>query len=276
MKKIGILLILFMICNISIFAQVKVFPMAVYIDPILRSGEMTVSNPTEDKKEVEVKLEYGYPTCDSLGHVYTRFDDSVSAKDYSLVPYVLIFPKKIILKPKGEQTIRFMLKNVNNLPDKVYWSRIITSAVQAVKQIDTAAVSKNKVAVSINLKINMATAIVYQKGKVYTKLTMPSMYTTTDSANVNLFVKFVRGGNSPAFGTCYLTVSDESGNIIDKQKQAFSVYLTTTKSFQIEKSKMKPGKYKAEIKYTNEQSATPEAYRLDFKPFIKSFDFEIK
>jgi P pilus assembly chaperone PapD len=275
MKKINVLVILFLISTASVFAQVKIYPMAVYIDPILRSGEMTVSNPADIEKEIEVSLRYGYPTCDSLGRVYTRFNDTISAKEYSLVPYVTIFPKRIIVPAKGEQKIRFMLKNVQNLPDNVYWARIITSSVEAVKQLDTTT-AKDKISVGVNIKIEMATAIVYQKGKVHTEINMPALTTKADSANVNLMVNFERGGNSPAFGTCYLTVKDEKGSKIVEQKDLFSIYLNTTKSFPIEKSKLKPGNYKAELKYTNEQDATPEQYRLDFKPFTKSFDFTIE
>lgn len=274
MKKLALFFVLFGFVSFSLYSQVRIYPMVVYIDPILRSGEMTVMNPADQEKEVEVSLRYGYPTCDSLGNMFTTFTDSLTAGTNSLVPYVSIFPKRIIIPAKGEQTIRFMLRNVQNLPDNTYWARIITSSVSAVKQLDSTA-DKDKINIGINLKIEMATAIIYQKGKVNTNLKMQSLRSEVDSANVNLFVNFERSGTSPAFGTCYVKIKDENDKLVEELKETFSVYFSTTKAFRIERSKLKPGNYKAEFEYTNEQNATPDNYRLNFAPFRQKFDFKV-
>ena len=128
-------------------------------------GHIELINNSDKDKEVSVSMVFGYPAYDSLGKTFMKYNDSIGELKHSLVPNITFFPKKMVLKSKESQTIKFMVKNSSKLPDATYWTRIITKSKDLESQIDTQTV--NGVKVGMNLEFAMVTALIFEKVRIW-------------------------------------------------------------------------------------------------------------
>ena len=259
----------------NLFSQVAIYPPAVFIDAKNRSGSMTVLNQGEEPKEIEVNAKFGYMAYDSLGNVYPLYDDSVAAESHSVIPYLTIFPKKFVLQPKKDQTVKFLIKNTGKIPDGMYYTRLATTSKDVQKQIDTTGLG-DKVRIGLSFKFIFMTVLFFEKGALNTKVDITSLTTGTDSSNVRLYFSFVRDGNSPFLGTAKLKITDSNGDEVEYKEEKIPIYFSATRAFPISKEKLKPGKYKAEMTLTNEQADIPDEMRVPFETVTKTFDFIVE
>ncbi len=256
-------------------AQIAVAPLAIFADNQSRTGEMTIYNQGDKPKEIDIKLVYGYLDYDSVGNGYMRMSDTITEKQNSIAPYVSVYPKKLVIQAGQSQTIKIMVKNTSSLPDGTYWTRIVTTSQDVKKQIDSSN-RGDKVSVGINIKFAMVSAFVFQKGKLNTKLNVERFSTLSDSAKLNLLLNFNREGNSPFFGVCRWAVYDKSGEEVLKSEDNFSAYFRGVKAFSIDKSRLKPGQYKASFAISNELQDVPEEKRVPFDEMKREFDFTVQ
>lgn len=272
MKKKLLILSVFLFTFSNLLSQVAIYPPAVFIDAKSRSGSMTVLNQGEEPKEIVVDARFGYMAYDSLGNVYPLYEDSVAAGTHSVIPYLTIFPKKFVLQPKKDQTVKFLIKNTGKIPDGMYYTRLATTSKDVQKQIDTTGLG-DKVKIGLSFKFIFMTVLFFEKGALNTKVDITSLTTGTDSSNVRLYFSFVRDGNSPFLGTAKLKITDSNGDEVENKEEKIPIYFSATRAFPIPKEKLKPGKYKAEMTLTNEQADIPDEMRVPFEPVTKSFEF---
>lgn len=270
MKKI---LLIFLILTYNLFSQIALSPNAIFIDPESRSGQLTLTNRGSDTKQVEIYFKFGYPVFDSLGIPNMIFGDSLPLAKNSLNPFVKVFPKKLVLEPNKEQTVRFLLKNTGQLPDGSYWTRVVIKASPMLKQADTNI--SDKITGSMVFVTESNTIIVYEKGKVSTDLKLQSINTQLDSQKVNLMMSFSRGGNSPFWGTANINIYDKNDDLVDVKSEVFPVYTDGTRRFAFDKNKFKGGDYSAEIFISAEHPDIKNDYKIKIKPIEKIFKFNI-
>ncbi len=275
MKLLLILLITFCSFIINTSAQIAVSPLALFVDNNSRSGDMTIFNQGTEPKEINIKLNYGYIDYDSLGRSFLNMDDTITSKESSISPYLMVYPKKLILQPGTSQTVKLMVKNTNSLPDGTYWTRIITESKDIKKQIDSTNVG-DKVSVGLSIKFNMVSAFIFQKGKLNTAVNLNALNSISDSANVKLLLDFSREGNSPFFGTCKINVFDNQGDEVTSSEETFAAYFKGTKAFGFDKAILKPGNYKVDFTLTNDQPDVPDDRKIPFDKITKSFEFKVE
>lgn len=276
LTKYAILSVFLLFSAIRLTAQVGVAPTALFIDPDTRSASMFVNNPTENTVEVDVSLMFGYSATDSLGASYIEYADSVMADKYSLYPYVTIFPKKFTMKPKQQQTVRFVLRNTQKLPDGIYWTRIRTESGKIQEQLDSQNVDGVKVLV--NMRMAMVTGVFYKKGDSpnNTTLSIGNMTTRTDSAKMYLVYDFKRKGEMPFFGTAKLVITDSENKKIEEKEEQFSLYRDGLKAFEFDKKKFPQGKYKSEITISYENKIFPKEYLIKGKEESATNEFTLE
>ncbi|MBI5326375.1 MAG: hypothetical protein HZB41_14060 [Ignavibacteriae bacterium] len=273
-SRIFVAFILLLLTTGISYAQVAIYPPAVFLDSKTRSGSMTVLNQGEDPKEIEINPKFGYMAYDSIGNVYTEYDDSIAAASSSVVPYLTIFPKKFVLQPKKDQVVRFLIKNVGNIPDGMYFTRIATVSKDVQKQIDTANLG-DKVKIGLSFKFVFMTVLFFEKGTLNTNVDITSLTTGSDSTHIRLNFSFTRGGNAPFLGTAKLKINNSSGDEVENSEIKIPIYFSATRAFRVSKEKLRPGKYKAELTLTSEQPDIPEDMRVPFETITKSFDFVV-
>jgi len=256
------------------FSQISINPPVIFIDNNTRTGTITVFNQSQDSKEIEISLKYGYVDTDSTGNSVLIFNDTLTEKKYSIAPYTSIYPKKFILKPNQQQDVKFMVKNVINLTDGTYWTRIITTSSDVKKQIDTSNY-KDSIRLALKFKFEFITALFFQKGKLNTSINIDSIETRSDSNNVVIGFYFGKSGNSPCMGKYKISIFNSDNDKIEEISDQISIYFNSKRYFVFKKDKFKPGNYKLIITLNDDFPVIPEENKVRFKEISKSFDFSL-
>lgn len=256
-------------------AQISLSPSSVFIDPDLKSAFMTISNNTDQPKEVSVNLKFGYIDYNEEGNPYIKFGDSLSEIKYSLIPYIKVIPSKLILNAGEEAKINYLLRMPPGLPDGTYFTRVIIQSVNAKKIIGD---SSLKYESNIEVNTKMIGAVIYMKGEISTKVELTDInhYINKDNfLNLNVNVKR-ESGNSPYFGRINIHILNENNVELDSLTDvSFVVYFNGKQKFSFDASKFKPGKYKALITADTERKDIPEKFIIATEGIHKIYDFEI-
>lgn len=271
MKKL--VLILMLIISENVFSQIAVNPAVIFIDPESKSGHITLTNRGTEQKQVEVYFKFGYTVTDSLGVSRVIYGDSLPLNSNSLMPYIKVFPKKIILGSEKEQTIRFLLKNTSSLRDGTYWTRVVIKASPLLNQLDT---NKNKIQTQMIFITESNTIAVYEKGRVNTELNLQSVESSIDSQNVNLLLDFTKNGNSPFWGTVNINVYDKDEELIDVKSEIIPVYVDGKRKFSFDKKRFPNGDYSAEIIINSEHPDIKDDYKIKIRPIEATYKFKIE
>lgn len=275
MKK---LLVLFMLVfySIKLISQVSLAPNVVFIDKINRSASMMVMNPGEKPKEILISLKFGNPVYDSLGNSTIHYADDNEINPSSATPFTKVFPKKLILQPKEQQTVRFLVSNVGNLAEKMYWSRIIVDSKDITQQIDTTYTDGENINLKTVLETSIVSALFIKIGETTAPIKINGGTTYSDSAKVHLLVDIDKGGNSPYWGTEKLKIYNAKDKLVAEKEGMLVLYFSAKKGYEFNKSDFPPGRYRAEYELANNHPAIPEKYRPKSDPVNASFYFEVK
>lgn len=272
MKKIILLILVSLTGNL--FGQISLSPPVIFIDPETKSGVLTVANRGLESKEISIYFKFGYTVTNTLGIPTIKYGDSLKLADRTLVPYIKVFPKKIIIEPNKEQTVRFLLKNASSLPEGTYWTRVVIKASPVLRQADTAV--NNKITTQMVFVTESNTIIVYEKGKVNTGLEIKGISSQVDSQNVHLIFDFAKNGNSPFWGTMNINVYDKSEEPVDVKAEVFPVYIDGPKRFSFDRTKFPAGEYNAEILINSDHPDIKDENKIRIKPIEQKYKFTIE
>lgn len=263
-----------LLLGIELYSQVSASPPIVILDPISKTGTMTLQNSGSIDKEVEISFKFGYGKVDETGKYSLIYDDSATAEKYSIANSLISFPKKLLLPAKSEQTVRILAKNTNTLSDGTYWTRIIISSKDKAKQIDTNT-KTDKITVGFQIITESINLLFLRKGNVSMDIEPYTMKLQTDSSQLHLNVVCKSIGNSPFLGSAILTIYNSEGEGIDVKDMRAAVYLENNIIFSFDKDKFKPGKYRAEVNFNNKRDDIPPENRIKFEPKTRDFEFQI-
>ena len=266
--------ILFFLTSLALQSQLALYPTAAFIDPMTRTGSMQVINTSKDMREIDISFKFGYFAYDSLGNSSTRYDDSVREKEYSLIPYIKVFPKKLLIPPNQQATIRFMVSNIPEGKDQFYWTRIVAGSVPEIPQIDT--LTKGKINAQIIIKSEMVGLVAFLKGKNTSSLDFEIAKAYTDTSKFIILLKQEKTGNSPFWGFMSTEIYDSEDNLVDKTEAGLAIYFSCVQKIVFDRSKFKPGKYTAKITVTNERKEVPKKYQSKFGSKTKVLDFVVE
>ncbi len=259
----------------DLFPQIGVFPPILFINPLSRGGMVTLTNNGFSDKEVEVIFRFGYVGNDENGNHKLIFTDTVLEKQYTLVPYIKAFPKKVIIKPQKQQVVRFLVRNIGDKPDGTYWTRMGIRFRDPAKSV-TKPEDTSKITTAIELVAEVNTLIMFQKGAVNAAVDIPFINTIAVGDTFNLYVNYERIGNSPFMGNVTIGIYDRNGDPVETFSEKLGVFSTLLRRYPFEKSNFPPGTYKAEFTITNEREDIPEKNTLKFNVFSKNFTFDVR
>jgi len=255
------------------YSQVKVLPPALFLDNVSKSGVVVLQNGGNVAREVTTEFENGYVMHNENGSPFV-YDEDKGDKGYSLEPYIKAFPKKVVLPPFGSQSVRFLVKTPPKMKDGTYWVRLVTTAKEPAKLIDT--VGEQRVGVYYQMIPAVNTIIIFRKGKCIQDVNILSHSFDVSRESVFLNMAFNRGsGNSPFWGTIYIDIYDDSGNKVESKETLMIVYFEDTMKIDFDRSKFKTGKYKAEIRITEERKTVPKDKLLRFNSMEETYYFTV-
>lgn len=237
--------------------QVAVAPRVVILAEPERFGSFVLENRSAATQEVTVEFRFGYPASDSLGNLEMVYDDSATAARFSMASWVRAFPRRVLLGPGQRQIVRMTVRPPADLPDGVYWTRLITSSVPQSARVDRVATG---VTGQLTLRLQQVTTVLYRRGRAETGIEVGPLVVRPDSAGLQLLVPLRRTGAAPFLGTVALRVVDSRGAVVQESADITSVYFSLTKRFVIPRARVAPGAYTAEVRATAARSdVEPEA-----------------
>ncbi|MCE1164011.1 MAG: hypothetical protein LWX07_01255 [Bacteroidetes bacterium] len=236
--------ILFVFTAISCFAQVTVAPVTVHMSDADKNSYIVVRNNSSNSSwEVSIEMKFGYPVSDSLGKTVLYFPEKENETDPSAVKFISFYPRKFILPPLGEQTVRISAKP-KGLTDGEYWGRpVIKSKVVAAED----STGKENINAGLGVEFRTVIALNYRKGKVSTGVNIQDLKCSYDGSKLILTAGLKRDGNAAYIGNIITSVTDSKDNEIKNSKQEISVYYDLNKRIEIETGKLAPGKYNISV-----------------------------
>ncbi len=266
---IFVLLLLVVLPIGEILAGVLVAPTVVFLSDKSRTGRMIIRNPGSEPKEVEIRMGFGLPESDSLGNVRVSLLDSAVTDPHSAMDWIKPFPRKLVLPPGGNQTVRFVATPPRDLPDGEYWARVVVKSQESQVVVPSAT---NEEGISTNLNMIMQTAISlkYRKGNLYSKLELADARATLNDSRVNVLVDLINRGNVSYIGVLNCRLTDADNNELSNQRIDLAVYYDLKRNVVLPISGLRPKPpYNVEIFITNEG-------RTDIEPKDRIRGNEIK
>lgn len=254
-------------------AQVIVAPTILYMSSLDQFGTFVVMNRSKDPQEIMVSFKFGYPTSDSLGNIFMQYNDSLAAEKYSCSDWLRGFPRQFILNPGQQQVVRLTVMPKQDLPDGVYWSRLVTKSTPQVKFVDTV---KTGVTANITFVLEQVTTVIYEKGGVSTTVSVSNGHTYEDSTHLNIVARINRGGNAPFLGTVDLKVLDAAGNTVYSDRLLLAAYFSMNVKFAVPLSDMRAGdNYTAVFDVSSDRPDIPPENAIKIDPVEQKFPFTL-
>lgn len=246
------ILLFFILFYASLYSQVTVAPVTIHMSDANKNSYIVVRNNSDFSPwEVSIDMKYGYPISDTSGNTIIYFLDNDSSAENSAVKWISFFPRKFILQPKEEQTIRILAKPPKNLKDGEYWGRPVIYSRQ-VSNVDTT--EKDQISVGLSTEFRTVIALNYRKGKVNTEVKFLNLNGFYDSGNIILYASFKREGNSAYLGTLSVRLIAQDGKIIKESVQEIAVYTELYKKINLEVGELPKGIYNVEVDLNTERS----------------------
>lgn len=241
----------------KLLSQVGIMPAAIFIDSQTRSGSMKLINSGEMQREVEISFKFGYPLNDENGNAQMVYDDSVTEAAHSLVPYVKVFPRKLVMMPKSEQTVRFLAMVPNDLPDGTYWSRIsiLNKPIENLVSLDT---NQEEISAGMILNTEVVSIVVYHKGQIQVKPILSDLAVEKDSAAITANCSVDKLGNSPFWGNVRYTLLDDDDDVVLEHNHQLAIYKRGKVKHSFPREELEPGSYKVKVTLYNERDDIPE------------------
>ncbi len=252
MKKLFLISLLLIVC-LTANGQVTVAPVTVHLSDADRNGYILVRNNSNSASwEVSIDMKFGYPVSDSSGKTVIHFPDTESESDPSAVKFISFYPRKFILSPLGEQTVRIAAKP-KNLKDGEYWGRPVIKSKQVVPN-DSA--GKENIDAGLGVEFRSVIALNYRRGKVSTGINFSNLTCSYNGSKIILFAELKREGNAAYIGNIVSTLTDEKSEAIKSVSQEISVYYELNKRVEIETGKLTPGKYTITVQVNTDREET--------------------
>lgn len=274
--KYRFILIVIALCISSMQArgQVTIAPPLLTIERENPFGSFIVINRSNVPQEVSISFRYGYPASDEEGNLYLHYVDEPDSTMYSAAEWIRAFPRRFILEPMEEQTVRLSVRPPRDIADGTYTARIITSSQQVNYRVENSGVG---VAAAINFQFNQVSALMYRHGEISTGIEITNIEMTQDSDLVTLLAHLRRTGNSPYLGLLTLRVFDETGSLVEERDHSIAVYNELTRSFRFERSTLPSGQYTVEFNLSTERrSDVPQSVLIHVPDVTKTFTFSTR
>lgn len=227
------------------YAQVTVAPVSIHLSDANKNGYLLIrNNSTTSPWEVSIDMKFGYPQSDTAGNTFIFFPENVTDNDPSAVKWVSFFPRKFILQPQEEQTVRIVAKPPKELKDGEFWGRPVVSS-QSLSPIDTS--NNPQIGVGISVQFQTVIALNYRKGKTSTSVSLTSLDAKYDDNKIVLTTGLKRDGSCAYIGNMVVKVFNSNNELIKEQLQEFAVYYTLTKKTEIELPGLAKGQYNIEV-----------------------------
>jgi len=260
-------LVLLLSAVTSVFSQVSIAPVFVFMNDNNSFGSFVVMNGSNQNQEIGIDFVFGYSATDQSGNGFMVYDDSVAFRKFAATEWVRAFPRNFVLEPGQRQTVRITARPPQGLSDGLYWTRIRTASNPQAPSIDELAVEG--VRTQITFKFEQVTALFYKKGAVNTALRLNNIRGERTDNGFSALVDIYRTGNSPFFGSAFVTLRDENNRVIAENSFPVSIYFDGTRRFTLP-AELTTGDYSLDIRFESQRGDMPGQDIIPITPVSQS------
>jgi len=280
-KKIGSFLtvILIIITGVTFYpasanAQVAIAPTSLYIDDNNRFATMVVLNGSDQEQEISIDFEFGYLGADSLGNPRMIYDDETARQKYSIADKIRGFPQNFTIQPNERQTVRLTVRNMSDIDNGTYWTRVKTISNPLTPSVEQQADSG--ITARINFRFEQVMAAFYKKGDVTTGLNIKNITAHTNQDKSYLLCEMSQAGNSPFIGMATLRIKDKNGNTVFENRTSAAIYLDTMRKYKFNLNGEPAGTYTAELQFETTRQGIVASNLVQSENIVQTTTFDYK
>ena len=216
-------LLLVVLCATRLFAGVLVAPTVIFISDKDRTGRLNIQNPTNEPREITIRLAYGLPESDSLGNVHVELRDSGVTDPRSALGWIKAFPRKVIVPPNGTQVIRLVARPPQDLADGEYWARVVVTSREGTTALPVEG-GEETIQTTLNMVMQTALMLKYRAGECVTHLEIGDSKTIVHDDRVDVLVDMQNTGNTSYMGVLTCRLYDAKNTLVVEKAHDVAVY----------------------------------------------------
>jgi len=225
---LGLLLLLTM----DLAAGVLVAPTVIILSDKERTGRMTIQNPTNKPREVDIYFGFGLPESDSLGDVRITMQDSNVTDTRSAMAWIKAFPRKILLPPNGSQVVRLVATPPESLQTGEYWARIVVRSREGTVALSPTG-ENNQITTNLNMIMQTAIMLKYRTGELTAKLELVDASASVRDSLVEVILNMANRGNVSYVGVLSCRLLDADKKEISHKNVDLAVYRDMKRRFNL-------------------------------------------
>ena len=255
---------------------VLVAPTSVFIDARVRTASLLLVNPNDDPAEVEVLTLFGYPITDSLGRLRLHTAEQPDSTEPSAATWVKIFPRRMTIAPKAQQTVRLLVTPPPALGDGEYWTRLIIVARGGRLPITAAGDSGSAVTVGLSVEVRTVIPLLFRKGRVQTGAALSALRGAREGDSLAVRVHVERLGNAAVLGTARGELIDSAGAVRASFTTPFSAYHSIEPRYAAAVGGLPAGQYLLRFEVAPGRSDLPPETVLPFRTVRDSVTVDLR
>lgn len=233
-------------------------PTTVVVDARSRTTSLLLVNPGDQPSEVEISSFFAYTVSDSAGQLQLHTPQSPDSGVMSAADWIRVFPRRMTIAPKSQQTVRLLVTPPADLPDGEYWARLAVLARGG--QVPMTTTSDTTVKVGLSIEVRTLLPVLYRKGKVATGVAISGLRAARAADSVVVRARLDRQGNAAMIGTVRGELVDGSGRVRAAFSQPISTYFALEPRFAAAADSLPAGRYTLRVEVAPErQDLPPEA-----------------
>ena len=274
---LALLLIVMMsiLCSPGVLADLRVAPVELYLSNENPMGRIIVENRSDGPREIEVRFRFGYPVSNEQGDVTLYYADSSSQDSHSAAHWIRAYPRRLVLQPGQQQTVRFAARPPARLSEGEYWVRASISSRPLANDVENPDSQKSSVTTHLHVAFNTVIAVVFRQGKIDTGVELLAGKSSVANNKVRVLVDLKRSGNGAYRGNLVGRLRTADGRIIKTAKSEVAVYYQLRRAIDFDSSGLARGSYTVEVEANTDRQGTSPTDIVKAALVSKSFDITV-
>lgn len=253
-------------------AQILVAPIQLFLRERAPLGTFYLFNQSAQPQEIAISFRFGYPVASDSGGPGMLYGDTLPLRERSMQAWVRAFPRQFILGPGQRQEVRVTARPPANLPEGMYWTRLVTTSTPQVPTVDSVAPG---VSARIIFRLEQITTVLFSRGQTSTAVAADTPRVQLDSGHVSFLAHLTPGGNAPFFGTTTIRILNSAGAQVDSSLVKFALYTPILQRLDFARAQLPAGSYRAELRVASERDDIAAQDLLRIEPLLRGITFTI-
>jgi len=233
----------------ALVAQLAVRPAVVMLSETSRIADFQVRNESTAAQEVTIGFRFGYAQSDASGRPVMIYDDSVAAREHGMTSWAAAFPRRFVLPPGAEQTVRLTARPPAGLAAGVYWTRLVTAAQRLSAAADA---GDGGVQPQMIVRVEQVTSVLFRRGAVAGGVIVGALTIDTNIVDPAVLIPVTPTGNVPFIGQARTTVRNARGQVVQEARAPLNAYGPMQHRVALPRG-LVAGRYAVDVRVDNER-----------------------